>query len=1477
MSQFEPIEVSESVVAAVERYLRTNFRPRRESVALDYARAIIASKESREIGGALFREIRREFKKGKSLEEMIGKGLINLDLIKFTNHSLYEHQSKALEYASNQGRNIIIATGTGSGKTEAFLLPIINSLLNERDAGTLDDGIRAIVVYPMNALATDQLERIRVGLEKFPEITFGRFVGPTKNTRKEAEKERGNRISIVNERASRDEMIANPPHLLITNYAMLERLLLLPRWSKLFTNKLKWIVMDEIHSYDGSKAVEIAMLLRRVKNRTSGNNRVQCIAASATLGDPNSEKDSKRAAEYASVVFGEEFVPEDLIRPVYTENSTDSDPVDVFLPSNSSLIASYKKDTFGAYHLFVRNPGGAFICLNRSHPTKFPRIRLQNRKFCVGCLDMGVESRLIELGCCRKCGIEYLIAKKLNTNELVIVDENDENVQYFRLVELQLDDWKTKDLSLRTDEIDEDDPQANLLSTDIRWWCIACSRLSDSQTCICLNICHVQVSVALSPDKRGKLKCDRCKSPGERSPFGPILRPVSGTDALTAVITTSLYDKLPRNNSEASNSGGRKLLAFSDNRQDAAYFAPYLEESYFDLLRRRVIYKALSDLEQSKYLETPYSLHNLAAAMKNYESDLGDTAPRNEWAWTWIRGEIITTDVGSTLGDTGLVKLSIPKSKLVNSTNYLNSLGIDSDPAWHLLNALLKSVAYDGAVELPTGVNPADEIFAPVEKPRYLVRIGSTANSKSWISEVKLGNKRTNIIEKVFKVDRPAAVNILEELWQTLERDKIFLDQNNGLRSISNDAWVVEIGKDLYRCSSCRRVSYWKLPNDLCPTKNCLDGSMELVQINDDNHYRNLFLSMDIATLRSKEHTAQWTAEEAERVQNEFIEGKVNVLSCSTTFEMGVDIGSIVAVLCRNVPPTPANYVQRAGRAGRRQGDKALIVTFARKRSHDSQYVANPILLIKGQIPVPTVSLENQDLIRRHIYTLALSQFLREIEFQSTRSDDFFAGSNGTHSVADRFVEWLNSRPKTLLEEIKRLELSESVMTRLKIDEWGWVELLTDSDQNGRGSWLSSIASLYTEEVEHVSQLIDELRANSPGGIAPTSGQLMRASILSKVLEDLQKKEMIQPLANGGVLPKYGFPVDIASLIPSHVSPQQANKVELQRDLSLAIAEYGPGSQVVAGGHVLTSRGVRRPINNTFGSMQYVSYTCDVCGWFWHCLAPEGPQSAVGQKTQCEMCGKSFTREDKKFFIQPRFGFIAFVDNRSAGLNSRPRKASGTTSYVSSGSESDQDWISLGKFSYSISHDSQLLTITSKESLFCQTCGFAQPLEQGRPQKHEDPRNGRTCNATKPLFPIRFGHEFKTDVFRLRFSGEKELCICDDPDCLGALESASAALISGAARILGIANTDLSGSTQHYGNGENRLNIFDTTPGGVGLSTSIGERIEEITQLSILLVSGCQYCDLDSSCYACLRSYSNQRKHEHLTRKQAIATLQKLI
>ena len=1475
MSVFEPISASEAIIEATERYLRSNFNPRRNSIADHYSQAIQVSKERRELGGSLFREVRREFELGKSISEFVEEGTAHRELANFTQHRLYRHQSTVFEKAVKHERNVIVATGTGSGKTESFLLPIINSLLIDRDNGNLNDGIRAIVVYPMNALATDQIERLRTGLSTFPEITFGRFVGPTKETRKEAQKERGSAMFSENERASREEMAARPPHILITNYAMLERLLLLPKWNSLFTGKLKWLVMDEVHSYDGSKAVEISMLLRRVKNRTCGTNRVQCIAASATLGDPNSSIDSDRAANYASTLFGESFEPSDLVRPVYSLTIPESDPIDIFLPENQSIIQKYKNENYGAYHLFVRNPGGAFICLDPEHKNSSPRIRLQNRKFCPTCLDHERESRLAELGCCRKCGIEYLIGKKINNDELVIVDETDDSVQYFRLVEAQLPDWEVKDLKPNGDELDDDDTPAAASNPQVKWWCHKCSCISVTSSCGCGQDLVVQLADSLRPERDGKLKCDRCGSPGERSPFGPILRPVSGTDALTSVITTALYPNLPK--SDTSDGGGkRKLLAFSDNRQDAAYFAPYLEESYFDLMRRRVIYRALEEIEKSTYLDAPYSLNNLAASMKEFEIDLGTFATDKMWTWTWLRGELLTTDIGSTLSDTGLVKFYIPKSKLPHSIEYLKEKNLDEDSAWEFLNALLKSVAYDGAVELPIGVDPANSIFAPREKPIYLARVGSTSASKPWISEATIGNKRTDMTERAFKVQRHQAKEILEKLWESLNKDGIFIDQRNGLRSISNSSWVVEFNKsDIYRCQVCRKVSYWRLPNSMCPTKKC-DGVLKHTEIDVHNHYRNLFLTMEIAPMKSKEHTAQWTAEEAERVQNEFIEGKLNVLSCSTTFEMGVDIGSIVAVLCRNVPPTPANYVQRAGRAGRRQGDKALIVTFARRRSHDAQYVANPLMLIKGRIPVPALSLENHNLIRRHIYALSLSQFLRETNFLSTKSQDFFESTTNDDSAAIQFMKWLNSRPHSVYDEIQKLKLSGVVSERLGLSTWEWVDSLSQSDGIERGSWLTEIIANYEGEINHVKSLIEELRGDNSINSQPSSAKLMRASSLTKVLEDLRKKEFIDPLANGGVLPKYGFPVDIASLVPSAVSPQQAERVELQRDLTVAISEYGPGSQVVAGGHVLTSKGVRRPVNNTFGSMQYVSYTCDSCGWFWHSLAPEGPQSAVGQKTQCENCDRGLSREDKKFFIQPRFGFIAYVDNRSAGLNSRPSRASNTTSYVSSGSELDLDWIQLGKFSYSVSHNSQLLTITSRESLFCRVCGYAQPLDQGRSRSHDDPRNGRACTSTLPTFPIRFGHEFKTDVFRLRFSSLKELCICGDSKCLGPLDSASSALISAAARVLGIAKTDLSGSTQHYGTGENRFNIFDTTPGGVGLSIAVGDRIEEIIQAGIQIAENCVGCDLNSSCYSCLRSYSNQRKHEHLTRRQAFSILRQL-
>ena len=167
-----------------------------------------------------------------------------------------------------------------------------------------------------------------------------------------------------------------------------------------------------------------------------------------------------------------------------------------------------------------------------------------------------------------------------------------------------------------------------------------------------------------------------------------------------------------------------------------------------------------------------------------------------------------------------------------------------------------------------------------------------------------------------------------------------------------------------------------------------------------------------IQPLRVEEHTAQWTSDEAQRIQEEFVRGRINVLSCSTTFEMGVDVGAVQAVLCRNVPPTPANYIQRAGRAGRREGDASLVVTLARTRSHDAYYSSQPERLVSGVVPVPSIDINNADLARRHLYATALSQFLSETfpnQPGGLSSGEFFeadGGRSGEPSPAARFATW---------------------------------------------------------------------------------------------------------------------------------------------------------------------------------------------------------------------------------------------------------------------------------------------------------------------------------------------------------------------------------------------------------------------------------------------------------------------------------------
>jgi ATP-dependent helicase YprA (DUF1998 family) len=228
-----------------------------------------------------FLESLPDFEKGRSLRQLVEdgnfssqwRGMVDTGHTHLFDRALHIHQDRAIGVAS-EGRNYLVATGTGSGKTESFLYPIVNSLLRE---GNLDTpGVRAVLVYPLNALANDQLYyRIaRLVLRELGDlgITFGRFTGQVRSDTNRSEEERrlldneGLVEALKLGRSiprswllSRDEMLSRPPHILVTNYAMLEHLLLLPRNAPLFAGAdLKFLVLDEIHTYAGAQAIEVA-------------------------------------------------------------------------------------------------------------------------------------------------------------------------------------------------------------------------------------------------------------------------------------------------------------------------------------------------------------------------------------------------------------------------------------------------------------------------------------------------------------------------------------------------------------------------------------------------------------------------------------------------------------------------------------------------------------------------------------------------------------------------------------------------------------------------------------------------------------------------------------------------------------------------------------------------------------------------------------------------------------------------------------------------------------------------------------------------------------------------------------------------------------------------------------------------------------------------------------------------------------------
>lgn len=1535
--RLDPLETAKQIEGSYKRYLKTLLAPRDEKLALAFDAEIDATTAL--IKGPIL-EMTPPYETGATCRQLMGEGVLHkrfsdLDSPAFRlDRPLYVHQESAVRKFT-AGRNLVVSTGTGSGKTESFLIPIINALLEESSRGSLGPGVRALLLYPMNALANDQLKRLRAILASVPEITFGRYTGETAEDARTAEADflqaNPGEQRLSNELLSREEMRGTPPHLLLTNYAMLEYLLLRPADIDLFdgphAGTWRFIVMDEAHVYDGAQGSEVALLIRRLKQRVAPGASLQCIATSASLNGSVRNDPHGEAMEFASNLFDAPFEyvdgdvnRQDLIEPVRKVHAPaptwqlsreqllalrggELKPVDVIpagtdvaqaLATERSMIdlkdalsggpqdvrtlreQLWPEDELSAaqldalvelgsgayddsgypvlsarYHLFVRATEGAFV----SFAEDGPRIFLGRHE-----VDPATGRAVFEFGTCTRCGAVHLAGD---------VERNDAR-EYFRPSKkadssvnwLVLAD-ELGDVVIDEDEVTlaKDDVKGAKSDPTTRRLCTSCGVLADAAAVVCPSgQCSSQMLLVREHARATKVM-SRCTECGTQSRQGA-RRLRTDVNAAPAVVTTALYQQLPlaADESAAQVGGGRKLLMFSDSRQAAAFAAPYLDRTYTRMLERRYITQALRDPMARGTLtvgDLALLTREKADAAGHFPRDLGKVEI-TQAVHQWISGELMTLETRQSLEGLGLLKIELRRNTPISLRGFI-SLGLTDHEAWGLLNELVKTVRLQGAITVLDRVDVKDERFAP-RNTRVRMRSAGSDRAKQIISWSPSGTGTTNgrmtFLRKVLKeLNSPTAPEIvLEGCWKALHSSGFFASEaERGVEGfvyqLDHSKLSVSNGVDSqwHRCDTCRLVTAFSV-RGICPNGPCA-GHLRPFELTtpeiDSNHYRVVYQTMNTAPLAAREHTAQWRAKEAAEIQREFINGAVNVLSCSTTFELGVDVGDLQSVVMRNMPPKTANYVQRAGRAGRRAASAALVVTYANRSAHDLAQYQNPTSMIAGRMRIPWVPVDNPRIARRHAHSIALAAYFRHCfvtrnEKWKAAGPFFMPEAGGESTPASRVQDFLTPVPASVLQAL-RTALPESVQREIGVDDGSWVGRLVEL--------LDSVQKELIQDVADIEARIEE-------------SVKVRKFGLSKRLEDTKRtivgRELLGYLGSRNILPKYGFPVDTVELSTLSAADPVGRRLELGRDLSLAIYDYAPGNQVVAGGRVWTSAGLKKRPGKELVRHKY--RVCSTCGRFER-------GNNLDSTVVCPSCSEPF--KSIGTLIIPEFGFVAAGETQDVGSAPPERRWHGGSYIETHGEE-------VGVHHWSAPTG---LTITARAGVrawlsvvsdgvgdgfqLCEWCGWATVSERGgKRKKHQDPNNGRDCGG--PMEKISLGHRYQSDIAEFTFDG-----IPYQRDHESNWLSALYAILEGASQALEITRDDIDGALSWSADHRRSIVLFDTVPGGAGSAKRIAESLSLVLDSALKRVTECD-CGEETSCYGCLRSYRNSRFHEQLSRQAAI-------
>jgi DEAD/DEAH box helicase/MrfA Zn-binding domain/Helicase conserved C-terminal domain len=1011
----------------------------------------------------------------------------------------YRHQAQSIAKA-HAGQSYVVTTGTGSGKSLCFFVPIVDAIVRARKLGR-PHKTRAIIVYPMNALANSQIQEI----EKF----IGQSGLPTEL------KPVVRRYTGQESTDERQQIADNPPDILLTNFMMAE--LLLTRQDALDTKVidnakgLEFIVLDELHTYRGRQGADVAILVRRLRNRCASEGDPICIGTSATMASEGADADRAEAVgDVASRLFGTSIGPDAVIDESLQRATDDLLKLDDVRPKLSQVLTNdlpekltddllhqhplavwgelrigledgqelkrKKPIPFGnAVELLAEDSGvdketcwtGLEAFLTRVSLSECERggsgeqafLAFKLHRFISGAGEMFTTlaerprrvlfegqledpaapgNRLFPTRFCRQCGHEVHVVTKSedgdgtrflprNIDETPLEDEDgdvggyltptgngDADYAFNGDIESYPEDWRLERNGVERLRPNRKKrvPQLMTLSSDGRnnpsgnsFWFIP----GKFGFCpCCLDQPH--------PSMRERSKLAGLSGEGRSS-------------ATTMLVSTAL--EWMNGDDSGVPVEKRKLLGFTDNRQDAALQAGHFNDFLFVSLLRGAMLRAVLDAGDAGMTDDEFGLSVVRA--------LGFTAANRDSRIHWMlepeAGAVIREDAQRALAKVlahrvwtdlrrgwrytnpslsvlklidveyvAIDELAEDKESLAAILPELGSFDVAARKKVlrEILGALLEGLAVgtealdltvlDTVAQRSRNLLRAPWAIDQKETPRGRTTLFLQAPGKDRVS---LREEQT-IIRGGYNSRIGRLINRNSVIGTKLNKTDYLTVMTGLMEFLAREGLVssVEIEADLHG---------WRLSPSavrLVPGEAIRSGAVQ-----GNQYFHDLYNSIaaDLQKGRStywglegREHTAQVAPRQREwrewrfrfedddrlKLKENAAEVKaageseqfLPALFCSPTMELGVDISALNAVYLRNVPPTPANYAQRAGRAGR-SGQAAVIVTYCAAQSpHDQYFFERRNDMVAGVVRPPALDITNEELVRSHLHAVWLAE-----------------------------------------------------------------------------------------------------------------------------------------------------------------------------------------------------------------------------------------------------------------------------------------------------------------------------------------------------------------------------------------------------------------------------------------------------------------------------------------------------------------------